>query len=184
MSEYTVEKMEVAPYFDLENILRTAQESRLGGAELERLVRLWDAWVPELNAKVLDMGKVKYLAVWLNEAVEEAVDNAWAESPSQAYIDNALAQSLCMTVVSHALPEVEDSGCAPAPRPTDKLRDALEAEGLPYKGDGLTLTRRFAVVTHYPFKGGCEICHLQGQCPKGQGQAGASSVVLPGHEHS
>ena len=182
MSEYTVENVEVTPFFDLEVILRTAQESRVGGAGMERLMRLWAEWLPELNVRVLDMGKVRYLAVWLNEKVEEAVDTSWAESPSQAYLDNATAQTLCMGVVHSLMPEVEDAGCAPAPRPTDRLRDALEAEGLPYKGDGPTLSRRFAVVTHYPFKGGCEICHLQSQCPKGQGQAGASSVVLPGHE--
>ena len=41
---------------------------------------------------------------------------------------------------------------------------------------------RFALVTHYPFKGGCEICHLQSNCPKGQGKSEAASVVLPGYE--
>lgn len=184
MNEYTVETIEVTPYFDLENILRTAQENRLGGVALERLVRLWEEWTPQLNARIIDMGKVKYLAVWLNAVVEEAVDKTWADSPSQAYLDNALAQCLCMSAVNHALPEVEDGGCAPAPRPTDRLRAALEGEGLPYKDEGPALSRRFAVVTHYPFKGGCEICHLQTQCPKGQGQAGASSVVLPGYEQN
>ena len=37
-------------------------------------------------------------------------------------------------------------------------------------------------MTHYPFKGGCEICHLQSNCPKGQGKSEAASVVLPGYE--
>ena len=32
------------------------------------------------------------------------------------------------------------------------------------------------------FKGGCEICHLQSNCPKGQGKSEAASVVLPGYE--
>ena len=184
MSDYTIESMEVTPYFDLENILRTAEESRVGGAALERLMRLWEEWLPLLKVRVINTGKTKYLAVWLPEAVEEAIDNAWAASPSQAYMDNALAQSLCMAAVHGLMPEVEDSGCAPAPRPTDTLRAALTAEGMAYKGDGPALARRYAVVSHYPFKGGCEICHLQSQCPKGQGQAGASSVVLPGYERS
>ena len=43
------------------------------------------------------------------------------------------------------------------------------------------LNRRFAVVTFYPFRGGCEICHLQAHCPKGNGETG-TSVLLPGYE--
>ena len=63
------------------------------------------------------------------------------------------------------------------------LREALEAEGIPYTNDkDPILSRRYAVVTHYPFKGGCEICVLQSNCPKGQGQMEAASVVLPGYE--
>lgn len=183
MNEYSIEKVEVAPYFDLELIMSISQEKRLGGAVLERLARLWEAWLPLVNVRLVDTGKIKYLAAWLDADVEEAVDKAWADSPSQAYMDNAVAQALCMGAVYGVLPEVEDAGCAPAPRPTEKLRAALEAEGMPYKGDGPTLARRYAVVTHYPFKGACEICHLQEHCPKGQGQAGAASVVLPGYEH-
>lgn len=179
---YSTEELEVTPYFDLELVMNISQEKRIGGAALERLAKLWEAWTPHLHARVIDTGKIKYLAVWLEEPVEEAIDTAWAESPSQAFLDNALAQSLCMGVVNDLLPEIEEAGCAPAPRPTDALRAALEAEGIPYKGEGPGLARRYAVVTHYPFKGACEICYLQSQCPKGQGQAGAASVVLPGYE--
>lgn len=183
MSEYSIEKVEAAPYFDLEMIMGISQERRLGGAVLERLIGLWEQWLPLVNARLVAAGKIKYLAVWLEAEVEEAVDKAWAESPSQAYLDNAVAQALCMGTVHGVLPEIEDAGCAPAPRPTAALRAALEAQGLPYKGDGPTLSRRYAVLTHYPFKGACEICHLQEACPKGQGQAGAAAVVLPGYEH-
>ncbi len=182
MNKYTIEKVEVNPYFDLELIMRTSQETRMGGNVLERLAALWEDWNKKTHVRKVDTGKIKYLVVWLSEDVEEAIDTAWAESPSQAYLDNALAQSMCMGVVHEIMPEVEDAGCAPAPRPTDTLRAALEEAGIPYKDDSPVLSRRFAVVTHYPFKGGCEICHLQENCPKGQGQAGAASVVLPGYE--
>ena len=64
-----------------------------------------------------------------------------------------------------------------------KAIKVLAAEGIPYSNDkDPILSRRYAVVTHYPFKGGCEICVLQSNCPKGQGQMEAASVVLPGYE--
>ncbi len=182
MNKYIIEELEINPYFDLELVMRTSQETRIGGTVLERFATLWEDWSQKTRLCTVDTGKVKYLVVWLPEEVEEAIDTAWAESPSQAYLDNALAQSICMGAVHEILPEVEDAGCAPAPRPTDTLRAALQEAGIPYKDDGPSLSRRFAVVTHYPFKGACEICHLQENCPKGQGQAGAASVVLPGYE--
>ena len=59
----------------------------------------------------------------------------------------------------------------------------LSGLGLPYKSeDSSLLSRRYAVVTHYPFRGGCEICHMQSHCPKGQGQAESAGVLLPGYE--
>ncbi len=182
MSTYTIENAEVKPYFDVELIMRTAQETRVGGHAMERMTQLWTAWSSELQARLIDTGKVKYLAVWLPETVEDAIDKAWADSPSQAYMDNSVAQTLCMEAVHSVLPQVEEAGCAPAPRPTDTLRAALQEIGLPYKDDGPVLSRLYGVVTHYPFKGACEICSLQRDCPKGQGQSGAASVVLPGYE--
>ncbi len=182
MNTYTAEKLEVVPYFDIELIMRNSQETRMGGQILERCATLWEDWTKKLQVHTVDTGKIKYLVVWLPEDVEESIDTAWAESPSQAYLDNSLAQTLCMSTVHGLLPEVEDAGCAPAPRPTDALRAALADLGMPYKEDGPSLERRFAVVTHFPFKGGCEICYLQSNCPKGQGQAETSSFVLPGYE--
>lgn len=183
MADYTAETLETAPYFDIELLMSVSQETRIGGDVMQRLAKRWEAWIPELNVKRIDTGKIQYLAVWLNESVEEDVDRTWEESPSDAFIIGALAQTMCMAVVHEHLPEIEDAGCAPAPKPTDKLCEALAAEGLPYNDSVTGLSRRYAVVTHFPFKGGCEICHLQSDCPKGQKQTGgASSLVLPGFE--
>ncbi len=182
MNNYTLEKISAEPYFDLELIMRNSQETRIGGQMFERFMNLWEAWREELQVYTVDTGKVKYLVTWLPESVEESIDQSWADSPSAAYSDNALAQTLCMAAVHNLLPDVESAGCAPAPRPTDTLRAALEELGMPYKEEGPTLSRRFAVVTHYPFKGACEICYLQKNCPKGQGQSGDSSILLPGYE--
>ncbi len=182
MNSYTLEKIETNPYFDLELIMRNSQETRIGGEMFDRFLSMWEAWKEELQVYTVDTGKVKYLVTWLPESVEESIDSSWADSPSKAYADNALAQTLCMSAVHQLLPDVESAGCAPAPRPTDTLRAALTELGMPYKEDGPSLSRRFAVVTHFPFKGACEICFLQKDCPKGQGQAGASSLLLPGYE--
>lgn len=181
-SAYTVEELKLTPYFDMEQFLVMTQETRLGGAVLERLCRLWERWMPELTAKIVDTGKIKYLVVALSAQVEEDVDASWERSPTDGYQDNVLAQLLCMSAVQEVLPDVADAGCAPAPRPTEALRAALEELGVPYRDCEPTLVRRYAVVTHYPFKGACEICHLQPECPKGQGRAEETSFVLPGFE--
>ena len=178
---HSAEHMEIHPYFDLEMLMMMSRETRLGGAAIERLMGLWEQWLPEAHALRLKAEPVECLAVWLNEQVEEDVDKAWDRSPSDAYLYNALAQVLCMSIVHGILPEVQDAGCAPAPRVTDKLREALNAEGLPYAPSGVP-ARRYAVVTHYPFKGGCEICCLQDACPKAHGSGEGSSVLLPGYE--
>ena len=174
------EHMEIHPYFDLELLMSMSRETRLGGAVTERLMQMWEQWIPEVHALRIRTAPVECLAVWLNEKVEEEVDKAWNQSPSDAYLYNTLAQVLCMSTVHGILPEIQEAGCAPAPRITEKLRAALAAEGLPYTPSG-TPARRYAVVTPYPFKGGCEICTLQHACPKGQG-AGEASVLLPGYE--
>lgn len=182
MSEITVTEHEIRPYFDMEGFMTLSQESRLGGATLERLCKLWEEWMPQLKVCEIKTAKISYLAVWLPESVERQVDAAWEKSPSDGWQDNNLAQYMCMAAVQEVLPQVEDAGCAPAPRPTEALREALSGLGLEYREDAPTLNRRFALVTHYPFKGGCEICHLQSNCPKGQGKSEAASVVLPGYE--
>ena len=41
MSEITVTEHEIRPYFDMEGFMTLSQESRLGGATLERLCKLW-----------------------------------------------------------------------------------------------------------------------------------------------
>ena len=178
---HSAEPFEIHPYFDLELIMSMGQETRLGGAVTDRLMHLWEQWIPEVHALHVKTDPIAYLAVWLNETVEAEVDRAWDESPSEAYLYNTLAQVLCMSTVYGILPEVQEAGCAPAPLVTDKLRAALIAEGFPYTPSG-TPARRYAVVTHYPFKGGCEICSLQDACPKAQGTGEAASILLPGHE--
>jgi hypothetical protein len=135
-----------------------------------------------LHAVILDTEGKRYLAIWLGAEVEKEVDGAFAASPSEGFRLNSLAQTLCMGAVYQVLPEVEEAGCAPAPGPCEGLRAALASEGVPFQhSSGPALCRRFSVLTPYPFRGACDVCSLESECPKAGGrQESFHSVVLPG----
>lgn len=184
MPSFVSEVLEVTPHMDLELLMENCQETRIAGDVMDRLVEHWGAWMPHLNARKIEAGKDSYLVVWLDEKVEESVDEMWDEAPSEAFLFNSLAQTLCMCAVHTLVPEVSEAGCAPAPRPTLDLKEALEEAGLrdvDEENNRLALLRRYAVATYYPFRGGCDICDLQEECPKLKGGSDYS-VVLPGYE--
>ncbi len=190
MAAYTAEALDASPVFDLELLMTTSQETRLGGETMDQLSDAWDAWVPFAHARKITVGNDSYLLAWLGEEIEEAVDAKWEEAPSEAFLFNALAQVMCMGIVHNLVPQVEEVGCAAAPEATDELADALEQEGVAYIQPGAPgLARRYAVVTYYPFKGGCETCSLRKDCPKGGGAGGCASdgpmsVEIPGFERN
>jgi len=182
MADFTVKDLPVEPAFDLELLMTVSQETRIGGGMMDALSDAWDRWLPHVKARLIETEKDNFLLAWLGEAVEEDVDEKWEETPSEAFMYNALAQVLCMGIVHALMPEVEEMGCAPAPWPSDVLADVLEAENVPYAVMGEPgLARRFAVVTPYPFRGGCEICALLKECPKAGGNRGGT-ITLPGFE--
>jgi hypothetical protein len=182
MQGYHREIVPVRPVFDMELMLGLLQETRLSGEVMEKLAAVWEGWLSELRAIVLDTDENRYLAIWLEEPVEKEVDGVFALSPSEGFRLNALAQTLCMGAVYQVLPEVEEAGCAPVPKPGKALRAALAGEGIPFQQpSGPSLCRRFSVLTHYPFRGACEVCWLEKECPKiGAREASFHSVVLPG----
>ncbi|MBQ1539128.1 MAG: hypothetical protein II132_09205 [Desulfovibrio sp.] len=186
MPEVKAEALESDPYFDLIGFMEMSQETKIDGKIVVELERFWNQWKELLGVCKVTCGKTPYLAVWLPEEVERTIDETWDKTPSLGFLANALAQYMCMQAVSGLVPQVELTGCAPAPRPTDTLRRALAGIGLAYREDMPVLERRFAVVTHYPFRGGCEVCYLQSDCPKGSGGSvdASSTVVLPGWEHT
>lgn len=185
VSETTITERKLKPYFDIEEFMGLSQEKRLGGAVLERILGKWEQWLPLLRVCEVASGASSWLAIWLPKEVEDAVDEEWSQSPSEGFQLNVLAQYLCMSGVQELLPQVEAGGCAPAPKPVPELRKALAELGLPYQGeDSSLLGRRYAVLTYYPFKGGCEVCQMRAMCPKGQGKGESASIVLPGHERS
>lgn len=183
MDDIAITNPQVTPAFDMEEFMNFSRETRIASSTLERLVDLWEEWQNQLKTARIQHGKNSWLAIWLPEGIEKAVDDAWEKSPGQGYLMNSLAQYMCMAAVQEVLPQIADGGCAPAPRPETALACALAEIGLvdPVK-KGTNLLRRFAILTYYPFRGGCEICAMREDCPKAHGAHEFASVVLPGHE--
>ncbi len=180
---YTKEILEDKPSFDMFALLELMQETRMGGEILDELGQKWDEWLEHLHINTLKIGTIGYLLVWLDKKVEEEIDSTWSNSPEESFRFNCLAQCMIMSCVHMVQPMVEEAGCAPAPRPTDNLIDTLEDIGVPYNANLSSLSLRFATLTHNPFKGACEICHLQQDCPKAQGKSDSfHSVEIPGHK--
>lgn len=184
MENIKITTPQLETWFDLEDFMNFSHETRLENEIFEKLAQVWEEWQALLKIAIIESGKNSWLAVWLPEEVEKIIESAWAEAPSQGFLYNNLAQYLCMSVVQELLPQAADGGCAPSPSPTATLREALTKAGLNYHPGSDILERRFALVTFYPFKGGCEICHLKTGCPKGKGTTDFASIVLPGFERS
>lgn len=182
MPDYTTEKLAVRPDFDFEMLFELLQETRLGGQIFEQLTATWNSWRDKLTVQRLDLSDARYLLVYLDQAVEDQIDQVWQKSPSEGFRLNCVAQAMCMSAVYQVLPDVEVAGCAPAPNPSADLAAVLEDLGLPYQeASPGTLVRRFSVLTHFPFRGACEICFLREDCPKAAGKAESfHSVELPG----
>lgn len=45
MSEHTSEAISIQPYFDIELLMSTCQETRIGGDVMKRLAQRWEAWL-------------------------------------------------------------------------------------------------------------------------------------------
>ncbi len=179
---FTLTPLEAEPAFDLELFMATSQETRINSETMERISGFWEQWRPHTRAVKIAAEDRTYLLAWLESQVEEAVDDTWEDAPSEAFFINALAQIMVMGLVHSLVPEAEDMGCAPAPRPTPILAAALAKAGVPYtEPNQPSLSRRYAVLTYFPLKGGCELCALVGGCPKAAG-SGPQSIVLPGYE--
>ena len=57
MAEYKAEDLEVAPYFDLELLMATSQETRIGGDVMDALSDAWERWAPHCKARRIDTQK-------------------------------------------------------------------------------------------------------------------------------
>lgn len=184
MPELIAEKTDLPEWPDLEDFMTFCQESRIDGATMKILAELWAKWLGLLQIFRIVDGKKSWIGIWLPEEIERETDRLWAESPTLGYLANALAQFLCMSAAREKLPQVADFSCAPAPEPVLALKNGLAQAGLEADPETGVLKRRYAIVTWHPFRGGCEICSLRENCPKGSVGNDFASIVLPGHERA
>lgn len=176
-------KITIKPGFDLAEFLNFAQESRISRETLGLLISLWEKWSARLEAVQLGSGVRSWLAIWLPEDVESEIDKAWQESPGLGFLLNSLAQYLCMATVGELLPQIAELGCAPAPAADEIPGESLLKIGIGIPGEpGQRTLRRYAILTRYPFQGGCEICSLRQGCPKLGQRQNMPSFTLPGYE--
>lgn len=183
MDDIAITNQKISPAFDMEDFMNFSRETRMASSTLEHLIDLWENWQSQIKAARIQHGQNSWLAIWLPESIEKAVDDAWEKSPGEGFLINSLAQYICMAAIQELLPQTADGGCAPAPEPNKALSEALARLKLVNvdKKDN-NLLRRYAILTHYPFRGGCEICAMRDNCPKTHGTEEFASVVLPGHE--
>jgi hypothetical protein len=132
-------------------------------------------------------GNGGYAVLWLDARVEDDIDAAWRRLPEQALWLHHVAECLCRTALCRLVPSMPDGRCAPLPFSSPELAVALRAVGLiaanacadcsspanranrancAHCAEPPVLRRRYAILTHDPFSGGCAACALAGNCPK------------------
>ncbi len=175
--QHQIEKLQIAPYFDMEQFMLISQTKRLDDESARAIDEYWERWRELLRVARITCGQEQYLLVWLEQLVEEEINRLWETSPSRAFSINSLAQAMLMATIRDLVPEVAHFGCAPVPKPSASLRKALDEAGVSWTDDG-ALSKQYAMLTHAPFKGGCEICNLRLECPN----SGKASVCSPEEE--
>ncbi len=157
-------ELEVYSPFDMETFMGLAQIKGLEGKETCELLEFWNRWRPHL--KVFFIGRKKgYLAIYMERQVEDAIDAIWEESPSRGFKYQALVQTMIIGVLRELMPEIGQSQCAPVPRPGKVLKKSLSRLGIELFDEG-ALNYKYSTLTYYPYRDGCDACHLLDSCPK------------------
>ena len=168
---FDIKELPPEPEFDLWLYAEIAGETRFSDDLMRSLEEAWNRWRDHLKAVVLTrkQGQGSYLVVWLEEPVETEIDALWEKSPSDGLSMHNLAVTMVMGAARTAIPELELNKCAPMPKPTGSIQDAFEALGMEWNADA-TVNRKYAVFTNMPYKGGCEVCFLEEDCPSSKMQ--------------
>lgn len=157
-------RIDVPVLLDMEMYMELAQIQDLSAGDSLESVQFWDKWLPGLSTFTLGR-KRGYLAVFMDRAVEEEIDAIWEQAPARGFRLKALVQTMILGCVKHMLPEVDSNQCAPVPRPGEVLRKSLAEIGVKLFDEG-SLDYKYSTLTYYPYRGGCQICHMREVCPK------------------
>ncbi|HCU68541.1 MAG TPA: hypothetical protein DGF30_04805 [Desulfomicrobium sp.] len=164
MKILSISELDIQPEFDFSTFLFLAQVDEIGPQEMLSVLGTWEKW--RLNLKVYQLGARKgHVLVYLEKKVEDEVDEIWKTSPSEGFKHEAIAQTMIMGTLKALMPELGEKECAPVPEPTKPLRRTLEKLGLDLQESG-AMNRKYATLTPYPHRYGCERCHLKDSCIK------------------
>jgi hypothetical protein len=162
---YTISALKSNHAWDPAAFAGFSRSGPLSPEESALLAGLWERVEAGLCVRQVANGTRSWLLAWLPAAVEEEVDALWAASPRQAYLAHCLAVHRLMALAGDLIPELAGEGCAPAPEPSPELAQAARELGLCFTS-GCALDRRYALITPYPFVGGCAACVLESDCPR------------------
>lgn len=168
MPKYDISPLQAKPEFDIMYFMEIAGESRIDQTIMNEFGPYWDKWARE-NLKAYELtnteGEGQFLLIFLDGEVDETIDAIWEDSPTHGLYFHSLAITMVMTATQGFVPELMDGQCAPLPRPGEGLLGVFEELGLTWNEEG-SVNRKYAVLTPYPYNGGCEVCYLSESCPK------------------
>ncbi|QGY41648.1 hypothetical protein GM415_16475 [Pseudodesulfovibrio cashew] len=168
MPKYEINPLQPKPEFDIMYFMEIAGESRIDQEIMDEFEPYWDKWAAE-NIKAYELknteGEGKFLLIYLDEEVDNTIEGIWQDSPTHGLLFHAMAITMVMSSAQGFVPELSDGKCAPLPRPGEGILGAFDELGLTWNDEG-TVNRKYAVLTPYPYTGGCEVCYLSATCPK------------------
>ncbi len=104
-----------------------------------------------------------YLLTWFDRKLENILADLWFSSPSAAFALHEQMNQQILSTLQNQLPEICTHGCAPLPACKPELNRILRDFDIQQNKNG-QLDQIYAVLTFWPWKGGCTACSLKNSC--------------------